>query len=159
MLPAPAAPCRPLLNEATGIDLLVPLFQEVRGSMMTGHVEYQIVVVTRLAAFKSPKHRPADVVQLVVRNSSTDPLAGSDPRSARSASPFPTHGTIYRKSLRSERMMVDRGSIVNVRMCDLCPHGGAVVTQTNGSASVLRVWRTQVLYISDSGRTVITSLT
>ncbi|XP_023690504.1 HCLS1-binding protein 3 [Paramormyrops kingsleyae] len=57
---------RPLQNEATGIDLLVPLFQEVRGSMMTGHVEYQIVVVTRLAAFKSAKHRPADVVQLMV---------------------------------------------------------------------------------------------
>ncbi|XP_048831190.1 HCLS1-binding protein 3 isoform X2 [Brienomyrus brachyistius] len=57
---------RPLQNETTGIDLQVPLFQEVRGSMMTGHVQYQIVVVTRLAAFKSAKHRPADVVQLVV---------------------------------------------------------------------------------------------
>lgn len=34
--------------------------------MMTGHVEYQIVVVTRLAAFKSSKHKPGDVVQLVV---------------------------------------------------------------------------------------------
>ncbi|XP_030634573.1 HCLS1-binding protein 3 [Chanos chanos] len=57
---------RPLQNEATGIDLQVPLYQEIRGSMMTGHVEYQIVVVTRLAAFKSPKHKPGDVVQLVV---------------------------------------------------------------------------------------------
>ncbi|XP_026871124.2 HCLS1-binding protein 3 [Electrophorus electricus] len=57
---------RPLQNEATGIDLQVPLYQEIRGSMMTGHVEYQIVVVTRLAAFKNAKHKPGDVVQLVV---------------------------------------------------------------------------------------------
>ncbi|XP_035266489.1 HCLS1-binding protein 3 [Anguilla anguilla] len=57
---------RQLQNEATGIDLQVPLFQEVRGTMMTGHVEYQIVVVTRLAAFKSAKHKPGDVVQLMV---------------------------------------------------------------------------------------------
>ncbi|KAL4624227.1 HCLS1-binding protein 3 [Arapaima gigas] len=60
---------RLLQNETTGIDLQVPLYQEIRGAMMTGHVEYQIVVVTRLAAFKSAKHRPADVVQLVVRRS------------------------------------------------------------------------------------------
>uniref|UniRef100_A0A8C9W8F0 HCLS1 binding protein 3 n=1 Tax=Scleropages formosus TaxID=113540 RepID=A0A8C9W8F0_SCLFO len=57
---------RPLQNESTGIDLQVPLYREIRGSMMTGHVEYQIVVVTRLAAFKSPKHRPGDIVQLLV---------------------------------------------------------------------------------------------
>ncbi|XP_036449224.1 LOW QUALITY PROTEIN: HCLS1-binding protein 3 [Colossoma macropomum] len=57
---------RPLQNEATGIDLQVPQYQEIRGPMMTGHVEYQIVVVTRLAAFKSAKHKPGDVVQLVV---------------------------------------------------------------------------------------------
>ncbi|KAF7704629.1 HCLS1-binding protein 3 [Silurus meridionalis] len=57
---------RPLQNEATGIDLQVPQYQEVRGPMMTGHVEYQIVVVTRLAPFKSAKHKPGDVVQCVV---------------------------------------------------------------------------------------------
>ncbi|XP_075413179.1 HCLS1-binding protein 3 isoform X2 [Tenrec ecaudatus] len=34
--------------------------------MMSGHVEYQILVVTRLAAFKSAKHRPEDVVQFLV---------------------------------------------------------------------------------------------
>ncbi|XP_058255954.1 HCLS1-binding protein 3 isoform X2 [Hemibagrus wyckioides] len=57
---------RPLQNEATGIDLQVPQYQEVRGPMMTGHVEYQIVVITRLAPFKSAKHKPGDVVQFVV---------------------------------------------------------------------------------------------
>lgn len=44
----------------------MPQHQEVRGKMMSGHVEYQILVVTRLAAFKSAKHRPEDVVQFLV---------------------------------------------------------------------------------------------
>ncbi|KAM8810060.1 HCLS1-binding protein 3 [Eudromia elegans] len=34
--------------------------------MMSGHVEYHIVAVTRLAAFKSAKHKPEDVVQFMV---------------------------------------------------------------------------------------------
>lgn len=34
--------------------------------MMSGHVEYQILVVTRLAVFKLAKHRPEDVVQFLV---------------------------------------------------------------------------------------------
>ncbi|XP_077008292.1 HCLS1-binding protein 3 isoform X2 [Tamandua tetradactyla] len=34
--------------------------------MMSGHVEYQILVVTQLAALKSAKHRPEDVVQFLV---------------------------------------------------------------------------------------------
>ncbi|KAM9466049.1 HCLS1-binding protein 3 isoform 1-T1 [Clarias gariepinus] len=63
---------RPLQNEATGIDLQVPLYQEVRGPMMTGHVEYQIVVITRLAPFKSAKHKPGDVVQFVVSKKYSD---------------------------------------------------------------------------------------
>ncbi|XP_029900864.1 HCLS1-binding protein 3 [Myripristis murdjan] len=63
---------RPLQNESTGIDLQVPLYQEVRGSMMTGHVEYQIIVVTRLSAFKSSRHKPGDTVQLVVSKKYSD---------------------------------------------------------------------------------------
>lgn len=50
----------------TGLDLTVPQHQEVRGGMMSGHVEYQILAVTRLAVFKSAKHRPEDVVQFLV---------------------------------------------------------------------------------------------
>uniref|UniRef100_A0A2K6F7P1 HCLS1-binding protein 3 n=1 Tax=Propithecus coquereli TaxID=379532 RepID=A0A2K6F7P1_PROCO len=53
-------------NVHTGLDLTVPQHQEVRGRMMSGHVEYQILVVTRLAAFKSAKHKPDDVVQFLV---------------------------------------------------------------------------------------------
>lgn len=57
---------RRVQNVHTGLDLTVPQHQEVRGGMMSGHVEYQILAVTRLAAFKSTKHRPEDVVQFLV---------------------------------------------------------------------------------------------
>ncbi|XP_054979004.1 HCLS1-binding protein 3 [Sorex araneus] len=57
---------RQVRNSHTGLDLSVPQHQEVRGDMMSGHVEYQVLVVTRLAAFKSAKHRPEDVVQFLV---------------------------------------------------------------------------------------------
>ncbi|XP_016080224.1 PREDICTED: HCLS1-binding protein 3 [Miniopterus natalensis] len=57
---------RRVQNVHTGLDLAVPQHQEVRGKMMSGHVEYQILVVTRLAAFKAAKHRPEDVVQFLV---------------------------------------------------------------------------------------------
>ncbi|KAM7078486.1 HCLS1-binding protein 3 [Molossus nigricans] len=57
---------RRVQNVHTGLDLAVPQHQEVRGKMMSGHVEYQILVVTRLAAFKLAKHRPEDVVQFLV---------------------------------------------------------------------------------------------
>ncbi|XP_044301065.1 HCLS1-binding protein 3 isoform X4 [Varanus komodoensis] len=57
---------RPLQNTHTGIDLSVPEYQEIRGKMMSGHVEYNIVVVTQLPAFKSAKHKPEDVIQFMV---------------------------------------------------------------------------------------------
>ncbi|XP_006880707.1 PREDICTED: HCLS1-binding protein 3 [Elephantulus edwardii] len=64
--PAVLITSRQVQNVHTGLDLTVPQHQEVRGKMMSGHVEYQILVVTRLAAFKSAKHRPEDVVQFLV---------------------------------------------------------------------------------------------
>ncbi|KAJ7409497.1 HCLS1-binding protein 3-like protein [Pitangus sulphuratus] len=68
--PAPAVlvTTRQIQNTHTGLDLSVPEYQEIRGKMMSGHVEYHIVVVTRLAAFKSAKHRPEDVVQFMLPN-------------------------------------------------------------------------------------------
>ncbi|KFV14407.1 HCLS1-binding protein 3, partial [Pterocles gutturalis] len=57
---------RQIQNTHTGLDLSVPEYQEIRGKMMSGHVEYHIVVVTRLPAFKSAKHKPEDVVQFMV---------------------------------------------------------------------------------------------
>ncbi|XP_023475219.1 HCLS1-binding protein 3 [Equus przewalskii] len=67
-MPSPAVlvTSRRVQNVHTGLDLTVPQHQEVRGKMMSGHVEYQILVVTRLAAFKSAKHKPEDVVQFLV---------------------------------------------------------------------------------------------
>ncbi|XP_057283629.1 HCLS1-binding protein 3 [Pezoporus wallicus] len=66
--PAPAllVTTRQIQNTHTGLDLSVPEYQEIRGKMMSGHVEYHIVVVTRLSAFKSAKHKPEDVVQFMV---------------------------------------------------------------------------------------------
>ncbi|KFP99750.1 HCLS1-binding protein 3, partial [Leptosomus discolor] len=57
---------RQIQNTHTGLDLSVPKYQEIHGKMMSGHVEYHIFVVTRLAAFKSAKHKPEDVVQFMV---------------------------------------------------------------------------------------------
>ncbi|XP_075606639.1 HCLS1-binding protein 3 [Balearica regulorum gibbericeps] len=66
--PAPAVlvTTRQIQNTDTGLDLSVPEYQEIHGKMMSGHVEYHIVVVTRLAVFKSAKHKPEDVVQFMV---------------------------------------------------------------------------------------------
>ncbi|XP_042302028.1 HCLS1-binding protein 3 [Sceloporus undulatus] len=57
---------RPLQNTNTGIDMSVPEYQEIRGRMLSGHVEYNIVVVTQVAAFKSVKHKPEDIIQFMV---------------------------------------------------------------------------------------------
>ncbi|XP_060024651.1 HCLS1-binding protein 3 isoform X2 [Lagenorhynchus albirostris] len=70
--PAVLVTSRRVQNVHTGLDLTVPQHQEVRGKMMSGHVEYQILVVTRLAAFKSAKHRPEDVVQFLVSRKYSD---------------------------------------------------------------------------------------
>ncbi|XP_055396829.1 HCLS1-binding protein 3 [Bubalus kerabau] len=70
--PAVLVTSRRVQNVHTGLDLSVPQHQEVRGKMMSGHVEYQILVVTRLPAFKSAKHRPEDVVQFLVSKKYSD---------------------------------------------------------------------------------------
>ncbi|KAG8580083.1 hypothetical protein GDO81_007127 [Engystomops pustulosus] len=63
---APVLTSRQVQNVDTALDMWVPEYQEIRGRMMTGHVEYQIVVVTSLPAFKLARHKPEDVVQFVV---------------------------------------------------------------------------------------------
>ncbi|XP_039768962.1 HCLS1-binding protein 3 isoform X3 [Ornithorhynchus anatinus] len=64
--PAKLVTSRQVQNSHTGLDLFVPEYQEIRGKMMSGHVEYQIVAVTCLAAFKSTRHKSEDVVQFMV---------------------------------------------------------------------------------------------
>ncbi|XP_020823064.1 HCLS1-binding protein 3 [Phascolarctos cinereus] len=68
MQPGPAVlvASRQVQNAHTGLDLSVPTYQEFRGKMMSGHIEYQIMVVTWLSAFKSAKHRAEDIVQFMV---------------------------------------------------------------------------------------------
>ncbi|XP_069584247.1 HCLS1-binding protein 3 [Ranitomeya imitator] len=63
---APVLTSRQVQNVHTALDMWVPEYQEIRGKMMTGHVEYQIVVVTSLPAFKSSRHSSDDVVQFVI---------------------------------------------------------------------------------------------
>ncbi|XP_029451842.1 HCLS1-binding protein 3 isoform X2 [Rhinatrema bivittatum] len=65
-MPAVLVTTRQIQNSHTGIDVSVLEYEEIRGKMMSGHVEYHILVVTWLAAFKSAKHKPEDVVQFVV---------------------------------------------------------------------------------------------
>ncbi|XP_060643018.2 HCLS1-binding protein 3 [Anolis sagrei] len=66
MQPAVLITTRSLQNAHTGIDLSVPEYQEIRGKMLSGHVEYTIVVVTQVAAFKSAKHKTEDIIQFMV---------------------------------------------------------------------------------------------
>ncbi|XP_030051447.1 HCLS1-binding protein 3 [Microcaecilia unicolor] len=65
-MPTVLVTTRQIQNSHTGIDVSVPEYEEIRGKMMSGHVEYRILVVTWFAAFKSAKHKPEDVVQFVV---------------------------------------------------------------------------------------------
>ena len=59
-------------NKSSGIDLNVPTYKETPG-LLGSSVEYQVVVVSSLPFFKSPKHRESDVVQFVV-NVKTIPI-------------------------------------------------------------------------------------
>uniref|UniRef100_UPI00358EF61C HCLS1-binding protein 3 n=1 Tax=Myxine glutinosa TaxID=7769 RepID=UPI00358EF61C len=68
-MPEATVTTRPLQNTASGLDLCVPEYQEVREGLVHGHVLYRVVVVSRLAAFKSTKHGAKDIVQLTVSRS------------------------------------------------------------------------------------------
>uniref|UniRef100_A0A8C4N3U4 HCLS1 binding protein 3 n=1 Tax=Eptatretus burgeri TaxID=7764 RepID=A0A8C4N3U4_EPTBU len=68
-MPEATVTTRPLQNTASGLDLCVPEYQEVREGLVHGHVLYRVVIVSRLAAFKSAKHGAKDVVQLTVSRS------------------------------------------------------------------------------------------
>ncbi|KAG8124317.1 hypothetical protein E2320_019631 [Naja naja] len=57
------------MNRKFGLSLE---YQEIRGKMMSGHVEYNILVVTQLAVFKSAKHKPEDNVQFMVSKKYSD---------------------------------------------------------------------------------------
>ncbi|KAL3892419.1 hypothetical protein ACJMK2_004627 [Sinanodonta woodiana] len=65
-MPAATITVRELKNKDTGIDLSIPTYQEVPGRL--GSVfEYNVVVVSRLSYFKSPKHKETDNVQFTIQ--------------------------------------------------------------------------------------------
>lgn len=58
---------RLLKNEETGIDITVPEFKEVSGRFgLSKEEEFNIIVISRLAYFKTESHFPGDVVQFMV---------------------------------------------------------------------------------------------
>ena len=58
---------RDVKNQESGLDLSVPSYKEVPG-LFGKNVFYQVVAVSRLQCFKSPKHKDADVVQFMVQH-------------------------------------------------------------------------------------------
>ncbi|KAK3088289.1 hypothetical protein FSP39_017146 [Pinctada imbricata] len=56
---------RELRNKDTGIDITIPSHKEIKGLLHSTY-EYQVVVVSILPYFKSPKHKESDVVQFAV---------------------------------------------------------------------------------------------
>lgn len=54
-------------NKDTGIDLTVPTFKHIPGLLSSTYI-YQVVAVSNLTFFKSPKHKESDTVQFMVGN-------------------------------------------------------------------------------------------
>ncbi|XP_048731246.2 HCLS1-binding protein 3-like isoform X2 [Ostrea edulis] len=57
---------RELKNKETGIDVTIPRVTQEKGLLQSTY-EYQVVVVSNLPYFKSPKHKENDVVQFMVK--------------------------------------------------------------------------------------------
>ncbi len=57
--------CREVHNQASGLDLAVPVVREVKG-LFGKNAEFEVVAVSGLPCFKSAKHKEADVVQFSV---------------------------------------------------------------------------------------------
>lgn len=56
---------REIKNKHTGIDVTIPRFTQEKGLLQSTY-EYQVVVVSNLPYFKSPKHKESDTVQFMV---------------------------------------------------------------------------------------------
>lgn len=56
---------REIKNKHTGIDITIPRFTQEKGLLQSTY-EYQVVVVSNLPYFKSPKHKESDTVQFMV---------------------------------------------------------------------------------------------
>lgn len=56
---------REIKNKHTGIDITIPRFTQEKGLLQSTY-KYQVVVVSNLPYFKSPKHKESDTVQFMV---------------------------------------------------------------------------------------------
>ncbi|ESO83197.1 hypothetical protein LOTGIDRAFT_236788 [Lottia gigantea] len=64
-MPAATVTVRELKNKESGLDISIPNYKEIPG-LLGGTVEYNVVVVSNLFYFKSPKHKESDVVQFMI---------------------------------------------------------------------------------------------
>ncbi|ELT97155.1 hypothetical protein CAPTEDRAFT_196035 [Capitella teleta] len=60
-----------LKNKETGLDLNIASHREVKG-LFNKSVHYQMVAVSQLPCFKSPKHKESDVVQFMIEKQYDD---------------------------------------------------------------------------------------
>ncbi|XP_062595790.1 HCLS1-binding protein 3-like isoform X2 [Saccostrea cucullata] len=65
-MPSATVTVRELKNKETGIDITIPRITQEKGLLQSTY-EYQVVVVSNLPFFKSPKHKENDVVQFMVK--------------------------------------------------------------------------------------------
>ncbi|XP_061181606.1 HCLS1-binding protein 3-like [Saccostrea echinata] len=65
-MPSATVTIRELKNRETGIDITIPRITQEKGLLQSTY-EYQVVVVSNLPFFKSPKHKESDVVQFMVK--------------------------------------------------------------------------------------------
>ncbi|XP_078331587.1 uncharacterized protein LOC144625251 [Crassostrea virginica] len=70
-MPSATVTIRELKNKHTGIDITVPRYTQEKGLLQSTY-EYQVVVVSNLPYFKSPKHKESDVVQFMVKKRFSD---------------------------------------------------------------------------------------
>lgn len=70
-MPSATVTVRELKNKHTGIDITIPRFTQEKGLLQSTY-EYQVVVVSNLPYFKSPKHKESDVVQFMVKKKFSD---------------------------------------------------------------------------------------
>lgn len=65
MASKPLLTSREIKNKVTGIDLMVPDYEDVAGKVSKSAL-YHVIVITRLFYYKSPKHKESDVVQFMI---------------------------------------------------------------------------------------------
>lgn len=70
-MPSATVTVREIKNKHTGIDITIPRFTQEKGLLQSTY-EYQVVVVSNLPYFKSPKHKESDTVQFMVKKKYSD---------------------------------------------------------------------------------------